>query len=114
MAIYPVSSPPARLQTHLLQYPLRPPYRPYTEEGFEKLRLKPKVKRLQAELAVEQGSGAGTLPKGAETITLRSARVDLRSSAAAGVLRNGRLFLMNIDEVRVGVGDVFLLFFRTS
>ena len=67
---------------------------------MEKLRLKPKVKRLQAELAVEQGSGAGMLPMGAEAITLRSARVDLRSSAAAGVLRNGRLFLMNIDEVR--------------
>lgn len=89
-----------RLQTHLLQYPLRPPHRPYTEEGFEKLQLKPKVKRLQAELAVEQGSGAGTLPKDAESITLRSARVDMRTAVAAGVLRGGRLFLMNIDEVR--------------
>ncbi|EFN57906.1 hypothetical protein CHLNCDRAFT_141955 [Chlorella variabilis] len=108
----------AAAATFLLQFPLRPPWRPYHTDrvGLENVKLKPKVKKLQCEVPLETNSrnyngnaepsrhavAAAACrsddPAKISAITLQSARLEQRTAFAAGFVEEDRLMLLPIDE----------------
>lgn len=91
-------------QTYLLQFPLRPPWRPYHTDtsGLRNVKLKPKVKKLQCEVPLDTRSrnyNDNVEPtRKISTVTLQSTRLDLRTSFAAGFVEEDRLLLFPVDE----------------
>ncbi|GAB4814270.1 hypothetical protein N2152v2_001316 [Parachlorella kessleri] len=92
----------AGTQMYLLQSPLRPPWRSYQEEGLEKVRLKPKVKKLQCEARLDTGSRNYNSnvenSRQIKTIALQSSRVDMRAQLAGAYIEQDALILFPIDE----------------
>ncbi|PSC72452.1 DNA-directed RNA polymerase III subunit RPC5 [Micractinium conductrix] len=91
-------------QTFLLQFPLRPPWRPYHTDNapLQNVQLKPKVKKMQCEVPLDtRNRNYNTNAEPSRQIkaaVLQSARLDMRTSFAAGFVEEDRLLLFPIDE----------------
>lgn len=91
-------------QLYLLQYPLRPAWRPYgLEERCQEVRVKPQQSKLEVDLVVDTtGENYDTERESHLQITkqtLTSSRVALNTNYAVGVLRRGQLHLNPIKAV---------------
>ncbi|CAK9209591.1 unnamed protein product [Sphagnum troendelagicum] len=91
-------------QLYLLQYPLRPAWRPYgLEERCQEVRVKPQQSKLEVDLVVDTtGENYDTERESHLQITkqtLTSSRVALNTNYAVGVLRHGQLHLNPIKAV---------------
>ena len=105
--------PPASRELYLLQYPLRPPWRPYGMEGCASARLKPRQGRVELEVPLPsagdatgksllgegggQGDGEGG-GGGPRTLELKSSGVPLRSHFVCGTMRGGDLFVSPVGR----------------
>ncbi|CAM6101262.1 unnamed protein product [Calypogeia fissa] len=91
-------------QFYLLQYPLRPAWRPYAlEEMCQEVRLKAKQKKVEVDLAIDTDS-ENYDQEAAEhlqikTQTLSSSKVSLTTSYAIGVLQGNKLHLNPLQAV---------------
>lgn len=93
---------PASSQSYLLQFPQRPQDRPY--EGIKDVRFKPKVKRMQWDVALD--TTGPTYNRNADpavrmaSFTLQSDRVDPGvQGLAVGMRRGDKLYLIPVQEV---------------
>eukprot|EP00959_Pyramimonas_sp_CCMP1952_P276017 5769488-Pyramimonas_sp.AAC.1 len=89
------------MQVYLLQYPLRPPERPYSlEEHCEAVRVKPQQCKVEVEIGLDKDGenyDQNADPKmRISTQTLRSAPVPNRASYAVGMFRNNALHLVPV------------------
>ncbi|KAL4443420.1 hypothetical protein ABPG75_011157 [Micractinium tetrahymenae] len=90
--------------TYLLQFPLRPPWRPYHEDKtpLRNVKLKPKVTKLQCEVPLDTRSrnyNENVEPvRKISAVTLQSSRLDMRTTFAAGFVEEDRLLLFPVDE----------------
>lgn len=84
----------------VLQYPLRPPWRPYDAGGFSDVRVKPRALKLEMKAALEtnkQYNKQADPDKRITEVPLTSHLVSTGTTFAVGSVRNGRLFLTPID-----------------
>lgn len=94
----------AETKLYLLQYPLRPHWRPYgLEERCDSVRVKPKLKKLEMDLTVDV-NGENYDQDADEHIqikkqTLSSSKVALTTNYAVGLLRGNKLHLAPLDAI---------------
>lgn len=92
-----------RQAVYLLQYPLRPPWRPYEGAGkAPTARMKPNARRMEIDVPLATHtvnySDAVEEHKRIKAVTLRSAPVENRTSFAVGRIQDGTLYLVPIDH----------------
>ena len=85
-------------QLYLLQYPLRPPWRPYDPTQMAGAKFKPKQQRLQMEYAIDTQSTHYDSDSTLKTPTqvLGSTRIDSRTTYCVAALRGSELHLTPI------------------
>jgi DNA-directed RNA polymerase-3 subunit RPC5 len=78
---------------YLLQYPLRPTWRPYDRENITEVRYKPKARKLEFEFALSESEIQNYYDDQVEdhskTVTLTSTPVLPQTNYAIAVLRSG-------------------------
>lgn len=89
---------------YVLQYPLRPYWRPYNlEERCQEVRIKPQLSKFEVDLVLDTDSE--NYDNGREehlqiaTQTLASSKVAMNTSYAIGILRGNQLFLNPVQAV---------------
>lgn len=87
---------------YLLQYPLRPPWRPYDLDQCETVNFKPGARRLELTTALDirghNYNSQADPSKKLNSLMLKSQSVDLPASFAVGCLRGDTLMLAPLDE----------------
>ncbi|QDZ19880.1 subunit RPC5 of DNA-directed RNA polymerase III [Chloropicon primus] len=84
----------------LLEYPLRPPERPYRTERASEVRVKPRVQRIEVDVPIDainenyRDDGDQRL----QDLTLRSSNVDLNTNHLVGVVKDGKLILVPLAK----------------
>jgi hypothetical protein len=78
---------------YLLQYPLRPTWRPYDRENITEVRYKPKARKLEFEFALSENEIRNyyddQIEDHSKTVTLTSTPVLPQTNYAVAVLRSG-------------------------
>ncbi|CAL5222734.1 g5141 [Coccomyxa viridis] len=96
------SQPDPSTQVCLLQYPLRPPWRPYDRDYSRPVLYKPSAKRLQVEVPLNKGSAEYNTDADSSvqlgSIKLDSTVVDMRTTHAVLTIRGDKAVLTPIDE----------------
>ncbi|BDA41399.1 probable DNA-directed RNA polymerase III subunit RPC5 at N-terminal half [Coccomyxa sp. Obi] len=86
----------------LLQYPLRPPWRPYEMDYSRKVQMKPVAKRMQIDVPLHKESdNYNSLADPSlrlDSIKLSSSSVDMPTSYAVASIRGNRVVLTPVDE----------------
>ncbi|KAK9834335.1 hypothetical protein WJX81_008044 [Elliptochloris bilobata] len=93
-------------QVFVEQYPLRPPWRPYTPDAdYKGIQYKAKAKRLQKEVDLESGPGSRNYNTQAvdasklRRLKLEGSRVETRADFALMTIKGDKVVLAPVDEV---------------
>ncbi|GMH37543.1 hypothetical protein BSKO_05416 [Bryopsis sp. KO-2023] len=91
------------VQLYLMQYPLRPAWRPYSTDEAEQIRFKPKANRLEMDIPLDTTSNQYDEhcceKHRIKKFTLKSSEVTQSTAYAIGLVRNGALYLSRVDSM---------------